>query len=241
MTVRDFPGLSSVSCSRFAILLAFAAAGIVQTADDVNAQTNAASGNTGGTTQATGAAAQAGSLIGNQQVFSSAGEGTGALGNNDGRFAGSQLANQPIAGGVTNSAQNAAQNAADQLRNLQRANQQFNRTSQQNRPGTTQGTRTIRPSLRLGFTHKPRPTVDLQTSIGKHVLAMTSRLPGIVGNNADFGSVNVVFGKPGEVVLTGEVPTAAAGQLMTNILRMEPGVASVRNELTITLAAAPTE
>ena len=240
MTVRNFPGFSTVCCVRFGIALAFAVAGVVLTGDDVHAQTNAATAtgqNSGASNATTGPATLGQSLV----VFSDTNGEFGAIGDNNSRFAGSQLANQPIAGGVTNSAQNAAQNAGDQLRNLQRANQQFNRTSQQNRPGTTQGTRTIRPSLRLGFTPKPRPTVDLQTSIGKHVLAMTSRLPGIVGNNADFGSVNVGFGKPGEVVLTGEVPTAAAGQLMTNILRMEPGVASVRNELTITLAAAPTE
>lgn len=207
-------------------------------ATSVEAQTGAGTGNnaTGNSlnTGTNAAAADAGNSLTNQNVFSSAGDSVGQIGNNDGRFATSRLSTQPTAGGNTN----AVQNATNQFRNLQRLNQQFNRTNQNNNNRNTPGTRSIRPSLRLGFIPKPRPAEDLRSAVDKQVKALTSRFTRLASEQADFAAVRFDLGKRGEIILTGEVPTDDSSKLLTNILRMEPGISSVRNELKVTQAAA---
>ena len=199
-------------------------------ATDAHAQTNTTSGNTQGT-----GTNGAGSTLTGQNLFSTstdpdaAANAVSVTGNNDGRFTTSGLATQPTAGGNTNATQ---QNA----RNLQRLSQQFN---QNRNTGNTQGTRTIRPSLRLGFKPKPRPTEALRKSVGKQLLALTTRLPRLAEERSDFAAVKFDLGKPGEVILTGEVQTDDARRLLALILRMEPGVTSVRNDLKIAEAAPP--
>jgi hypothetical protein len=202
-------------------------------ATNAGAQTNAASGNTQG---AGTNAADAGSTLSSQNLFSTstdpdaAANAVSVTGNNEGRFTTNRLATQPTAGGNTNATQ---QNA----RNLQRLSQQFNRSNQNRNTGNTQGTRTIRPSLRLGFTPKLRPAEDLRKSFGKQVKALTTRLPRLTGGLSEYASVKFDLAKPGEVVLSGSVPTDDAANLLANILRMEPGVVSVRNDLKIAQAA----
>lgn len=199
-----------------------------------SAQTRATTGSaTGGTAaaQPTGAAADAGSRLTSQNVFSETGDGLGQIGANEGRFATSTLANQPTAGGNT-SAANQARNAQNQFRNLQRLNQQFNRGNQQNRFGSS-GTRLIRPSLRLGFTAQPRPAEEMKISVGRQFAALQTRLSRISDRGGDYSAVKFTVGDKGEVVLSGNVPSEAAGRVVASILRMEPGVRSVRNELKV--------
>ena len=197
-------------------------------ATDAHAQTNTTSGNTQGT-----GTNGAGSTLTGQNLFSTstdpdaAANAVSVTGNNDGRFTTSGLATQPTAGGNTNATQ---QNA----RNLQRLSQQFN---QNRNTGNTQGTRTIRPSLRLGFTPKLRPAADLKKSFDKQLKALTTRLPKITNGRSEYVSVKFDLAKQGEVVLSGNVPSEDAASLLANILRMEPGVVSVRNDLKIAQAA----
>ncbi len=200
-----------------------------------HAQTNAASGNTQGTTP-NAAAGEAGSTLTSQNVFSSTSDTVGEIGNNDGRFTTSRLATQPTAGGNTNATQ---QNAINNVRNLQRLSQQFNRTNQNRNTGNSQGTRTIRPSLRLGFIPKPRPASDLKESFEKQLKALTTRLPQITNGRPEYASVKFDFAKQGEIILSGDVATDDAGSLLANILRMEPGVVAVRNDLKVQPAAEP--
>jgi hypothetical protein len=206
-------------------------------ATNAHAQTNAASGNTQGTGTN---AADAGNTLTSQNLFSTstdpdaAANAVSVTGNNDGRFTTSRLATQPTAGGNTNATQ---QNAFNNARNLQRLNQQFNRSNQNRNTGNTQGTRTIRPSLRLGFTPKTRPAQDLRESFSKQVKALTTRLPRLTDGRSEYASVKFDLAKPGEVILSGSVPNDDAANLLANILRMEPGVVSVRNDLKIAQAA----
>lgn len=243
MTIRPVTLVSLQCLLRNAVVL-FAAVSLIALAPSLaHAQTNGGTNTTGsgqnaGGTQtggATGAAADAGSSLTSQNVFSSTGDGAGQIGNNDGRFATSRLATQPTAGGTTNATQ---QNAVNQFRNLQRLNQQFNRTNQNRNNTNTQGTRTIRPSLRLGFVPKPRPTEDLRNAFDKQMKALAVKLPKFAAGRTDFASVEFEFGKSGEVILTGDVPTADSSRLLANIIRMEPGIASVRNELKVAQATA---
>ena len=226
MTLR--PAQLSPSGRRLQIALALAVAVGMSTlfSAGVQAQTNTASGSA----QSSGTAGQVGNSN-SDSVFAetATSDGFETAGESQGRFQGSQLSTQPTAGGNTNATQ---QNA----RNLQRLSQQFN---QNRNTGNTQGTRTIRPSLRLGFKPKPRPTEALRKSVGKQLLALTTRLPQLAEERSDFAAVKFDLGKPGEVILTGEVPTSDARRLLALILRMEPGVTSVRNDLKIAEAAPP--
>ncbi|MFT4559866.1 MAG: hypothetical protein ACI92S_005261, partial [Planctomycetaceae bacterium] len=163
MTTRKAKPVSLPFRCRRSIALAAVIGATMLFATNADAQTNAASGNTQGT--GTNAAAT-GSTVGNQELFSST---IDDFSTPEGRFTTSGLANQPTAGGNNNSIQ---QNAFNNARNLQRLNSQFNRSNQNRNTGNTQGTRTIRPSLRLGFTPKPRPTEDLRKSLDKQLNAL---------------------------------------------------------------------
>lgn len=230
MTTHNSKPISlQVSCPR-SIAMAAVIGATMLFAANAHAQTNAASGNTQG--NGTNAA-----TANSDTIFSESTDGFETAGSDQGRFLGSQLSNQPTAGGNTNATQ---QNAFNNARNLQRLNQQFNRSSQNRNTGNTQGTRTIRPSLRLGFTPTPRPFKDLQESLGKRLKALSSRIPSLASGRPEYASVKFDFAKQGEVVLSGSVPNEDASSLLANILRMEPGVSSVRNDLKISKAPEPT-
>jgi hypothetical protein len=228
------------NCRRSIALAAVGATMLFAT--NAHAQTNATSGNTQGT-GSNAAAGDAGNTLTSQNLFSTSSDPDAAAntvsvtGNNDGRFGTSRLATQPTAGGNTNATQ---QNAFNNARNLQRLNQQFNRSNQNRNTGNTQGTRTIRPSLRLGFTPKLRPAADLKKSFDQQLKALTTRLPRITNGRSDYASVKFDLAKQGEVVLSGNVPSEDTASLLANILRMEPGVVSVRNDLKIPPAPVST-
>lgn len=226
---------------RGTIALAVALAASSLLTASAQAQNNAASGGNSAasgsslSTDTNAGAAEAGSTLTSQNVFSSSSDTTGTIGANDGRFTTSRLNTQPTAGGNTNATQ---QNAFNSARNLQRLNQQFNRSNQNRNTGNAQGTRTIRPSLRLGFTPKPRPADDLRESLDKQLNALATRLPQLTGGRAEYASVKFDLGKPGEVVLSGKVPNDSAKRLLAIILRMEPGVSNVRNDLEVATATS---
>ena len=196
---------------------------------------NTTQGNAAQGTGTNAGAAEAGSTLNNGNVFSSTSDTVGNIGANDGRFTTSRLNAQPTAGGNANTTQ---QNAFNNARNLQRLNQQFNRTNQNRNAGNAQGTRTIRPSLRLGFTPKPRPTEDLRKSLDKQLNALATRLPQLTDGRSEYAFVKFDLGKPGEVVLSGSVSNDGAARLLAIVLRMEPGVSSVRNDLKVATATS---
>ncbi|MFT5093395.1 MAG: hypothetical protein ACI93T_002222 [Porticoccaceae bacterium] len=229
MTTRKAKPVSLPFRCRRSIALAAVIGATMLFATNADAQTNAASGNTQGT--GTNAAAT-GSTVGNQELFSST---IDDFSTPEGRFTTSGLANQPTAGGNNNSIQ---QNAFNNARNLQRLNSQFNRSNQNRNTGNTQGTRTIRPSLRLGFTPKPRPTEDLRKSLDKQLNALATRLPQLTDGRSEYAFVKFDLGKPGEVVLSGSVSNDGAARLLAIVLRMEPGVSSVRNDLKVATATS---
>lgn len=240
MTTRPSPSARLAHSLRGIIALAVAVAATSIFTASAQAQNNAASGGNSTasgsslSTETNAGAADAGNTLTSQNVFSSSSDTAGSIGANDGRFTTSRLNTQPTAGGNTNATQ---QNAFNNARNLQRFNQ-FNRSNQNRNTGNAQGTRTIRPSLRLGFTPKPRPTEDLRKSLDKQLNALATRLPKLTGGRAEYASVKFDLGKPGEVALSGSVPNDSAKRLLAIILRMEPGVSSVRNELKVVTATS---
>jgi len=227
MTTRSSRTKSLPTTFRRCVALAAVVGSTFLLATTAHAQTNAASGSNQGSTSAA-------TTADTQELFSSS---IDDFSPNEGRFTTSRLATQPTATGNNNSTQ---QNAFNNARNLQRLSQQFNRTNQNRNTGNTQGTRTIRPSLRLGFTPKPRPTNDLKESLGKRLKVLSTRVPSLTSGRSEYASVKFDFAKQGEVVLSGSVPNEDASSLLANILRMEPGVSSVRNDLKIAKPAGST-
>jgi hypothetical protein len=80
----------------------------------------------------------------------------------------------------------------------------------------------------------------LKKSFDQQLKALTTRLPRITNGRSDYASVKFDLAKQGEVVLSGNVPSEDTASLLANILRMEPGVVSVRNDLKIPPAPVST-
>lgn len=100
-------------------------------------------------------------------------------------------------------------------------NQNFNQGNQ------TQNTRRIRPQLKLGFSIPPMATPAVSNTLAVRLTAAQPSL-GSVEN------VNLKLDDAGVVTLTGRVQSQEAKSLAAAILRLEPGVRKVVNELEVT-------
>ncbi len=198
----------------------------------------AGSGNTGqagagsqGASQAAGA--DAGQSLTNQNLFTDTGEGGPNLGSNQGRFATSAIQNAPTATGTGNTAARATQNfnRFQTGRTTQRGGGRspFGRTQ----TGRASSTKTIRPSLRLGFTPPARPSADVTRSVERRFDVLSARVARLGDTVPAFRGVRIQVGDAGQVRLTGEVASASAARLAANIIRMEAGVRSVQNNLQV--------
>lgn len=209
------------------------------------ARTSSSSGNslTSGTTAATGGAGGAGATSG----FGTAAGGGGNAAN---RTAGT---GQPTYGQAQSTQRN-AQNAFIGGRNQQQfiggnpltGQQQNNRQQQQNnrqnnngqndnnQNGQTQQNqdpkRAIRPQYRVSFDELPRPTTEIRSTLQPRFdsLSQTPTLRGVAYE----------LDAEGVVVLRGTVDTPSQRRLAENVVKLEPGVKKVRNELTLNEPAA---
>lgn len=219
--------------------LALAVAIVTMQAAVASAQTtgttNTSTRNFSGTTDAGGAAANAGSTLTQQSdLFSSGGEsgiGVGQLGTGAGRFATSQLGNAPVAGGGQAGGNQAFNQSFNRLLQVQTL-QQTNRLGRQFSGGTSSRAM-IRPSLRLGFSAVTRPATAVNNSIGRRLQKLSGRLSQLTETRPAFAGVSVAVADGGTVVLTGSVDSASARRLAENLTRMEPGVRTVKNELQV--------
>ena len=62
---------------------------------------------------------------------------------------------------------------------------------------------------------------------------MQTRLQSLSRRVSSLQGVSVQPGTDGQMVLTGQVATAEARRLAGNLVRMEPGVRRIKNELTV--------
>lgn len=83
----------------------------------------------------------------------------------------------------------------------------------------------IRPRQRVGFEVQPRSTAKIVTTV-------SSRMEKIALKKPSLKQVNVEL-QGEQIVLSGKVKSVRDSKLAENLLRMEPGVKSVRNELEI--------
>lgn len=100
--------------------------------------------------------------------------------------------------------------------------------------GNANQTPLVRPRLEVAFDY-PRPKTDaIQITLETRLTKLSVKSPGLK-------SVTVAVADKGEVVLRGEVGSEAESKLAEISLRIEPGVRTIRNELTFPVAATPDE
>jgi osmotically-inducible protein OsmY len=177
------------------------------------------SGTAGAGATGMGAAGLGQSTTGGMGATGQAGQAGRFVGQSNSRFVGMAAA-----------AQQPAQNLN---RNQQNRNANRNRAQNQNQNQASTGAnnqRTIRPRLTVSFDY-PEPTMQKATT------AMSKRFEKL-SKRAAFKGVTI-DADGGRVTLRGEVDSAETGRLAVMMTRLEPGVRSVLNELTVTKAPAP--
>jgi len=91
---------------------------------------------------------------------------------------------------------------------------------------TTTSLGTFRPQQRIAFHYSPPSPKAVTTTIQVRLDRITSATQRLRG-------LNVQVGQKGQVTLIGQVESEATRKLAENLIRLEPGVRSIRNELTV--------
>lgn len=150
-----------------------------------------------------------------------------AIGNNT--FTG-RTTNQGFVGNTQVGQQQANLNAFNQMfQGMQRAGGQGNRGAGQTNTERFQ----MRPTLRVGFEYAPTTATASVTSP-----KFVSRFNGITARRPQLAGVNISSDYEGRVVLRGSVANEDSKSLAAALLRLEPGVREVVNELTVAAPAA---
>ena len=102
-----------------------------------------------------------------------------------------------------------------------------NTENARNSGARTRLTRRIRPLQRIAFSHPVRTDSSLESSVRTRFESLSGRYPGLRSINADLAEA-------GQLTLRGEVDTVEIKRLAEAIVRLEPGVRVVRNELLVT-------
>lgn len=92
----------------------------------------------------------------------------------------------------------------------------------------------VRPRLEIAFDFRLPTPVNIQTTLETRLTKLSVKTPG-------FKSIVLAIEDKGEVVLRGEVGSASEAKLAETMLRLEPGVRTVRNELTFPAAEPAAE
>lgn len=153
----------------------------------------------------------------------------GFVGNNDnaGRFVGSaQAGRQQIVGQNRNGQMNRGNRNGGNNRGQQNNNQNFMQQQMGGNPAQQQ--RQVRPQLRLGFEYNPPAAATLDATLSTRFEKLTERL----NTRGKFGDVRVTA-EGQAVTLRGQVASENDRRLAGIMARMEPGVSSVQNELTV--------
>jgi hypothetical protein len=219
-------------------------------ATTVNAQTGGNSGSSGlsglggniGLSGLTGGTAGSSTTGG---TTSAAGSSTGQTGVN-----GSGLSGQSTFGGTVPGASTAVSNAAQtfigsnttqgfiggtsQATNQQGSNRQFqaiqNNQSQQNTSQQTGTPREVKTTLRVGFAY---PNASESRMNGKLADANIVSLSRFTHNRPELAEINVALSSSGVAVLTGSALSLETSRLAANLMRLQPGVRKVDNQIIV--------
>lgn len=207
----------------------------------VTAQTGGNTGNSGlgGVTGGTGSGGNSGGTTGSSNPGTSAGQG-GATG--------SGLSGQSTFGGTVPGQSTATSNAAQsfigsnatqgfiggssQAAIQQGSNRQFqaiqNNQMQQNTSPQTGTPREIRTTLRVAF---PFPTTTQSQMTGRLASANAASLQRFVAGRPELAAIEVAVRPDGVAVLTGSVDSPATSRLAANLIRLQPGIRKVDNQI----------
>jgi osmotically-inducible protein OsmY len=121
----------------------------------------------------------------------------------------------------------AGQTGGNTTRQAGRANSGGNNFQSQNQPQANSMTRSssIRPRQRLGFDVTPRPAERIVSTVSTRIDKIALKKPALKLVNVEL--------KGDEIVLSGKVKSINDSKLAENLLRLEPGVRTIRNELEI--------
>jgi len=197
-----------------------------------------ASAQTTGTSGASGmGGAGAGGTSGGLSAGQSGTTGSGLSGNNS--FAGTVPGESTATSNAAQSfiGSNATQGfvgGASQAGNQQASNRQFqaiqNNQSQQS-TGQQSGTvREIRTALRVGFAF---PTASQSQINGRLASANLATLDRFTARRPELAGINVATNSSGIAVLSGSVPTVETRRLAANLMRLQPGVRKVDNQIVV--------
>ncbi len=155
--------------------------------------------------------------------------GTGFVGNsqNSGRFIGSQFSGQQQVQGGGNSGRNMFGNGG--------RGSSGRRTTTNNQRARNTNTKRVRPRLRVAFITQPRSMTTVKASLDTRFALLLSK-------RAELAGVSISVGKvAGHLVLAGKVPNETALKKAAALVRMEPGVRKVDNQLVIAQAEPTNE
>ena len=112
-----------------------------------------------------------------------------------------------------------------QFQAFQAAQTQANTQSQQS--GTSREVRTV---LRIGFKF---PTASAAQQTGSLASANSLSLSRFSQNRPELAGVNVSLNGDGTAVLTGSLPTIESSRLAANLMRIQPGVRKIDNQIAV--------
>lgn len=141
-----------------------------------------------------------------------------------GRFVGDQRFGQQSAGGRTGSGLRQFGNRAGAGGTTGQAFGDSNRFG--NRGGRNSTRRVIRPRQVIAFTYPKPPTSRINSSLGTRFRKVALRQPTLK-------NVSVVVDNEGNATLSGKVNSPEDRRLAAIMVRLEPGVRSIDNELTV--------
>jgi hypothetical protein len=169
--------------------------------------TSPTSGVPGGTNLNQGTGAQP-----NLQEF---GQGFVGGSQNEGRFIGSQFSGQQQVGGGRNVFGGGGRGGGG-----------GGRFTMPNQSSRNSATKRVRPRHRIAFAFESRSLAKIQTSLDVRFSLLLTKRP-------EFKNVTIAVGKPGELTLSGNVPSSTVKRIATAMVRMEPGVRRVTNQLSV--------
>ena len=132
-------------------------------------------------------------------------------------------ATQAFVGGAREAA--GQQSTNRQFQAFQAAQTQANTQSQQS--GTSREVRTV---LRIGFKF---PTASAAQQTGSLASANSLSLSRFSQNRPELAGVNVSLNGDGTAVLTGSLPTIESSRLAANLMRIQPGVRKIDNQIAV--------
>lgn len=147
--------------------------------------------------------------------------------NNAGRFVGDQRVGQQTTAG--SAYEQGATGRSRNFGNRAFGNRGMTRNGNQRGGRSGQGSESeivVRPRYRVAFSHPEPAARSVQSSLQAQFERTSSRASGLQG-------VEIRVGSEGVAVLQGTVDSEADRRLAAMIARMEPGIRSVRNELTV--------